>query len=65
MKSTVVDESLSTNATRVLFQRGTNFITSRDNRMRNLHQINFLYTKLLGEKFNKFRLKFSSIVGMS
>ena len=33
MKSTVVDESLSTNATRVLFLEKHYFITSRDNRM--------------------------------
>ena len=42
MRSTVVDESLSTNATRVLFQRKKNyFIASRDNRMRNLHQVKY------------------------
>ena len=36
MKSTVEDESLSTNATTVLFQRKLLYY-SRDNRMRNLH----------------------------
>ena len=39
MKSTVVDEGLSTTTTRVLFQRKTTKITSRDSKMRNQHKM--------------------------
>ena len=48
MKSTVVDEGLSSDATRVLLQRRNYFITLRDNRMRNLHQIAIGVLDLLG-----------------
>ena len=56
MKSTEVDECLSTTTTTVLFQKKTNLLQDWINRMRNLHQI---ILEWLYFQFRSFYVSFS------